>query len=221
MFKDWLENSLLANVETSTKQVIHIFWSWLTQKQLSRVWLLNHLKWPVTDSWGQCRQGDSSTSHTDEWSHKNHDAHKQQGCWCVAPNQESALQEPADQMEDQTAEFPGVFRCFKSSRLHVSVWSVISTAVSPQEVFLPLLLLSLLIFISKLNPHVHYEGISTKELEEEEHSIKGLGYTPITNITSHIMEEVAQEMRELHVKNPLNSTWVRDQRQHLRTYIHT
>uniref|UniRef100_A0A3P8UFW8 ATP binding cassette subfamily A member 5 n=1 Tax=Cynoglossus semilaevis TaxID=244447 RepID=A0A3P8UFW8_CYNSE len=65
---------------------------------------------------------------------------------------------------------------------------------SSQEVFLPLLLLSLLIFISKLNPHVHYEGISTKELEEEEHSIKGLGYTPITNITSHIMEEVAQEM---------------------------
>lgn len=112
MFKDWLENSLLANVETSTKQVIHVFWSWLTQKQLSRVWLLNHLKWPVTDSWGQCRQGDSSTSHTDEWSHTNHDAHKQQGCWCVAPNQESALQEPADQMEDQTAEFPGVFRCF-------------------------------------------------------------------------------------------------------------
>lgn len=34
------------------------------------------------------------------------------------------------------------------------------------------------------------------ELEREEHFFKGLGYTPITNITNHIMEEVAQEMRE-------------------------
>lgn len=25
------------------------------------------------------------------------------------------------------------------------------------------------------------------------HNIKGLGYTPITNVTTHIMEEVAQE----------------------------
>lgn len=34
------------------------------------------------------------------------------------------------------------------------------------------------------------------ELERDDHFVKGLGYTPITNITNHIMEEVAQEMRE-------------------------
>ncbi|XP_028286434.1 cholesterol transporter ABCA5 isoform X2 [Parambassis ranga] len=65
---------------------------------------------------------------------------------------------------------------------------------SLQELILPLLLLSLLILISTLNPHVYYGGISTTELEPETHFIKGLGYTPITNITNHIMEEVAQEM---------------------------
>ncbi|XP_068610443.1 cholesterol transporter ABCA5 [Brachionichthys hirsutus] len=65
---------------------------------------------------------------------------------------------------------------------------------SLQELILPLLLLGLLIFISKLNPHVYYGGISTMELEHDGHFFKGLGCTPITNITSHIMEEVAQEM---------------------------
>ncbi|XP_037610037.1 ATP-binding cassette sub-family A member 5 isoform X1 [Sebastes umbrosus] len=65
---------------------------------------------------------------------------------------------------------------------------------SLQELILPLLLLGLLIFISILNPHVYYGGISTMELEREDHSFKGLGYTPITNITSHIMEGVAHEM---------------------------
>lgn len=65
-----------------------------------------------------------------------------------------------------------------------------------QELILPLLLLSLLILISTLNPHVYYGGISTTELEPETQFIKGLGYTPITNITNHIMEEVAQEMRK-------------------------
>ncbi|XP_029383604.1 cholesterol transporter ABCA5 isoform X1 [Echeneis naucrates] len=65
---------------------------------------------------------------------------------------------------------------------------------SLQELILPLLLLGLLILISTLNPHVYYGGISTMELEREEQFFKGLGYTPITNITNHIMEEVAQEM---------------------------
>lgn len=65
---------------------------------------------------------------------------------------------------------------------------------SLQELILPLLLLGLLIFISTLNPHVYYGGISTMELEREDHFFKGLGYTPITNVTNHIMEEVAQEM---------------------------
>uniref|UniRef100_A0A4W6FUF0 ATP binding cassette subfamily A member 5 n=1 Tax=Lates calcarifer TaxID=8187 RepID=A0A4W6FUF0_LATCA len=65
---------------------------------------------------------------------------------------------------------------------------------SLQELILPLLLLGLLILISTLNPHVYYGGISTMELERDEHFFKGLGYTPITNITNHIMEEVAQEM---------------------------
>lgn len=65
-----------------------------------------------------------------------------------------------------------------------------------QELILPLLLLGLLILISTLNPHVYYEGISTMELESDDHFFKGLGYTPITNITNHIMEEVAQEMRK-------------------------
>lgn len=65
-----------------------------------------------------------------------------------------------------------------------------------QELILPLLLLGLLILISTLNPHVYYGGISTMELERDDHFVKGLGYTPITNITNHIMEEVAQEMRK-------------------------
>lgn len=65
-----------------------------------------------------------------------------------------------------------------------------------QELILPLLLLGLLVLISTLNPHVYYEGFSTMELEQVHPMFKGLGYTPITNITSHIMEEVAQEMRK-------------------------
>uniref|UniRef100_A0A8C2GS36 ATP binding cassette subfamily A member 5 n=1 Tax=Cyprinus carpio TaxID=7962 RepID=A0A8C2GS36_CYPCA len=66
---------------------------------------------------------------------------------------------------------------------------------SLQELILPLLLLGLLILISTLNPHVSYGSISTKELEyERDLSIKGLGYTPINNITNHIMEEVAREL---------------------------
>lgn len=68
--------------------------------------------------------------------------------------------------------------------------------MSLQELILPLLLLGLLILISTLNPHVYYGGISTMELERDDHFVKGLGYTPITNITNHIMEEVAQELRE-------------------------
>ncbi|CAL8304542.1 unnamed protein product [Lota lota] len=72
---------------------------------------------------------------------------------------------------------------------------------SLQELILPLLLLALLILISILNPHVYYSGISTMELDREDHYfLKGLGYTPITNITNHIMEEVAQEM---HVQDRL------------------
>uniref|UniRef100_A0A8D3CCQ9 Cholesterol transporter ABCA5 n=1 Tax=Scophthalmus maximus TaxID=52904 RepID=A0A8D3CCQ9_SCOMX len=71
---------------------------------------------------------------------------------------------------------------------------------SLQELILPLLLLGLLILISTLNPHVYYGGISTLELERDDHVIKGLGYTPITNITSHIMEEVAHEMLLDHLE---------------------
>uniref|UniRef100_A0A8C2Z0Q1 ABC transporter domain-containing protein n=1 Tax=Cyclopterus lumpus TaxID=8103 RepID=A0A8C2Z0Q1_CYCLU len=67
---------------------------------------------------------------------------------------------------------------------------------SLQELILPLLLLGLLILISTLNPHVYYGGISTMELERDDHFWKGLGYTPISNITNHIMEEVAQEIEE-------------------------
>uniref|UniRef100_A0A673MMD4 ATP-binding cassette sub-family A member 5-like n=1 Tax=Sinocyclocheilus rhinocerous TaxID=307959 RepID=A0A673MMD4_9TELE len=56
-------------------------------------------------------------------------------------------------------------------------------------------LLGLLILISTLNPHVSYGSISTKELEyERDLSLKGLGYTPINNVTNHIMEEVAREL---------------------------
>uniref|UniRef100_A0A8C1PDG5 Cholesterol transporter ABCA5 n=1 Tax=Cyprinus carpio TaxID=7962 RepID=A0A8C1PDG5_CYPCA len=63
------------------------------------------------------------------------------------------------------------------------------------QLILPLLLLGLLILISTLNPHVSYGSISTKELEyERDLSIKGLGYTPINNVTNHIMEEVAREL---------------------------
>lgn len=62
---------------------------------------------------------------------------------------------------------------------------------------MPLLLLGLLILISTLNPHVSYGSISTKELEyERDLSLKGLGYTPISNVTNHIMEEVARELRK-------------------------
>uniref|UniRef100_A0A3Q3R5P0 ABC transporter domain-containing protein n=1 Tax=Monopterus albus TaxID=43700 RepID=A0A3Q3R5P0_MONAL len=63
-----------------------------------------------------------------------------------------------------------------------------------QELILPLLLLCLLILISTMIPHIYYGSISTVELEFNDPDIKGLGYTPVTNITSHIMEEVAQEM---------------------------
>uniref|UniRef100_A0A672NXJ7 Cholesterol transporter ABCA5 n=1 Tax=Sinocyclocheilus grahami TaxID=75366 RepID=A0A672NXJ7_SINGR len=63
------------------------------------------------------------------------------------------------------------------------------------QLILPLLLLGLLILISTLNPHVSYGSISTKELEyERDPSLKGLGYTPINNVTNHIMEEVRLEM---------------------------
>ncbi|XP_020567686.1 ATP-binding cassette sub-family A member 5 isoform X1 [Oryzias latipes] len=64
---------------------------------------------------------------------------------------------------------------------------------SLQELILPLLLLGLLILISILNPHIYYEGIDTKELENDISfkDVEVLGYTPPTNITSHIMEEVA------------------------------
>uniref|UniRef100_A0A672NVM5 Cholesterol transporter ABCA5 n=1 Tax=Sinocyclocheilus grahami TaxID=75366 RepID=A0A672NVM5_SINGR len=63
------------------------------------------------------------------------------------------------------------------------------------QLILPLLLLGLLILISTLNPHVSYGSISTKELEyERDPSLKGLGYTPINNVTNHIMEEVAREL---------------------------
>uniref|UniRef100_A0A673C6A2 Cholesterol transporter ABCA5 n=1 Tax=Sphaeramia orbicularis TaxID=375764 RepID=A0A673C6A2_9TELE len=80
------------------------------------------------------------------------------------------------------------------------------------QLILPLLLLGLLILISKLNPHVYYGGISTKELEPDTHLFRGLGYTPITNVTNHIMEEVAQEMRE--------STTAHVRRQFLSTFVH-
>ncbi|XP_068455299.1 cholesterol transporter ABCA5 [Clinocottus analis] len=73
---------------------------------------------------------------------------------------------------------------------------------SLQELILPLLLLGLLIVISVLNPHVYYGGISTMELERDDHFLKGLGYTPISNVTTHIMEEVAQEM---HMQDRLES----------------
>uniref|UniRef100_A0A3Q3GZ83 ATP-binding cassette, sub-family A (ABC1), member 5 n=1 Tax=Labrus bergylta TaxID=56723 RepID=A0A3Q3GZ83_9LABR len=75
-------------------------------------------------------------------------------------------------------------------------WRTKQQSLQLQELILPLLLLGLLILISILNPHVYYGGISTMELEREDHFFKGLGYTPITNITNHIMEEVAQEMIE-------------------------
>uniref|UniRef100_A0A1A8KK54 ATP-binding cassette, sub-family A (ABC1), member 5 n=2 Tax=Nothobranchius TaxID=28779 RepID=A0A1A8KK54_NOTKU len=69
---------------------------------------------------------------------------------------------------------------------------------SLQELILPLLLLSLLILISTLNPHIYYGDISTVELNSNFQKIfkdfSGLGYTPITNITSHIMEDVAREI---------------------------
>ncbi|XP_053367229.1 ATP-binding cassette sub-family A member 5 [Clarias gariepinus] len=66
---------------------------------------------------------------------------------------------------------------------------------SLQELILPLLLLGLLILISMLNPHISYGSISTAELDDKDYlPFKGLGYTPITNVTSLIMEEVAQEL---------------------------
>lgn len=72
----------------------------------------------------------------------------------------------------------------------------VCVCVSLQELILPLLLLALLIAINNLNPHSYYGDISTVELEREDRSFKGLGYTPITNVTSSIMEQVAQEMSQ-------------------------
>ncbi|KAG9329357.1 hypothetical protein JZ751_005514, partial [Albula glossodonta] len=67
---------------------------------------------------------------------------------------------------------------------------------SLQELILPLVLLGLLILISTLNPHVYYGGFSTIPLETDVYpSFKSLGYTPITNVTNHIMEEVSHSLR--------------------------
>ncbi|XP_030629359.1 cholesterol transporter ABCA5 [Chanos chanos] len=72
---------------------------------------------------------------------------------------------------------------------------------SLQELILPLLLLGLLILISALNPHYSYGSISTTELKYDNNlRPKGLGYTPINNVTNHIMEDVA---RELHMQDRL------------------
>lgn len=68
--------------------------------------------------------------------------------------------------------------------------------LSLQELILPLLLLGLLIAINNLNPHSYYGEIGTVALEREHRSFKSLGYTPITNVTSSIMEQVAQEMSQ-------------------------
>ncbi|XP_054898455.1 ATP-binding cassette sub-family A member 5 [Poeciliopsis prolifica] len=64
---------------------------------------------------------------------------------------------------------------------------------SLQELILPLLLLGLLILISTLNPHVYYGAINTAELPNDDffQNLKGLAFTPINNITNHIMDEVA------------------------------
>ncbi len=90
-----------------------------------------------------------------------------------------------------------ILHIFYDSILHnISLSNVIVALLSLQELILPLLLLGLLILISTLNPHVSYGSISTKELEyERDLSLKGLGYTPINNVTNHIMEEVARELR--------------------------
>uniref|UniRef100_A0A8D0CJU8 Cholesterol transporter ABCA5 n=1 Tax=Scleropages formosus TaxID=113540 RepID=A0A8D0CJU8_SCLFO len=46
-----------------------------------------------------------------------------------------------------------------------------------------------------LNPHVYYGGISTMELERDVYPhFRSLGYTPINNITSQIMEDVARDL---------------------------
>ncbi|XP_077406752.1 cholesterol transporter ABCA5 [Vanacampus margaritifer] len=65
---------------------------------------------------------------------------------------------------------------------------------SLQEVILPLLLLALLIVISIQNPHVSYPGVPTVELDSYFNALNSLGYTPVTNLTSRIMDEVAREM---------------------------
>ncbi|XP_008435868.1 cholesterol transporter ABCA5 isoform X1 [Poecilia reticulata] len=64
---------------------------------------------------------------------------------------------------------------------------------SLQELILPLLLLGLLILISTLNPHVYYGAINTAELPNDDffQILKSLAFTPNTNITSRIMDEVA------------------------------
>lgn len=78
---------------------------------------------------------------------------------------------------------------------NISLSNVIVALLSLQELILPLLLLGLLILISTINPHVSYGSISNKELEYERNlSLKALGYTPINNVTNHIMEEVAREL---------------------------
>ncbi|XP_077359542.1 cholesterol transporter ABCA5 [Festucalex cinctus] len=65
---------------------------------------------------------------------------------------------------------------------------------SLQEVLLPLLLLALLIVISIQNPHVSSPGVPTEELDSYFSAFTSLGYTPVTNLTSRIMDEVAREM---------------------------
>ncbi|XP_035262804.1 ATP-binding cassette sub-family A member 5 [Anguilla anguilla] len=66
---------------------------------------------------------------------------------------------------------------------------------SLQELILPLMLLGLLVLISTLNPHVSYAGFKTIDLENDfDLPFKYLGYTPISNMTTRIMEEVSHSL---------------------------
>ncbi|XP_051925524.1 ATP-binding cassette sub-family A member 5 [Hippocampus zosterae] len=65
---------------------------------------------------------------------------------------------------------------------------------SLQEVILPLLLLALLIVISNQNPNVSYAGVATVKLERDDDVFTTIGYTPVTNVTSRIMDEVARDL---------------------------
>ncbi|KAJ8263809.1 hypothetical protein GJAV_G00141500 [Gymnothorax javanicus] len=101
-------------------------------------------------------------------------------------------------MESRSSREAGVWKQTRSLLYKNMLIKWRTKQQSVQEVILPLVLLGLLILISTINPHVYHAGFSTVALEREVLlSFTTVGYTPISNITTRIMEEAAHLLRSL------------------------